>query len=193
MPPENPLDEFRKIWEKLKSLPLREPAAMTLSTVGADGQPRARTVLLKSFDDRGFVFYTNLESRKGNDIAANPRACLLFYRDDLALQVNIEGSVERVSDDEADTYWNSRPRSSQLGGWASDQSRPLSSRFALLRRVAKFGIKFAGKNVPRPPHWTGLRVVPQRIEFWHGKTSRLHERYAYTKTANGWIKTLLNP
>lgn len=172
---------------------LKEPTAVTLATASPDGRPSARTVLLKSFDKNGFVFFTNLESRKGRDLTANPRAALCFYWGPLEKQVIVEGGVAPVSAAEADAYWASRPRDSQIGGWASLQSRPLAARAELLSRIAKTASTHLAGPVPRPPHWTGLRISPQRMEFWKGMPYRLHERTLYERVNGVWTKTLLYP
>jgi pyridoxamine 5'-phosphate oxidase len=170
--------------------------AMTLATADAGGRPSARTVLLKAHDARGFVFYTHMDGRKGRELQANPRAALLFHwprvRD--GVQVRIEGDVEIVPDAEADAYFASRPRVSQLGAWASRQSETLASREAFEQRLAHVEAEFDGRDVPRPPRWTGFRVVPQAIEFWYGAQYRLHERWLYARDADGgWTKRMLYP
>jgi pyridoxamine 5'-phosphate oxidase len=170
-----------------------DPNAMTVSTVDAEGQPSARMVLLKGHDDRGFVFYTNLEGRKAGDLRTSPRAGLLFHWKSLRRQVRIEGPVEQVSDAEADTYFATRGRDSQLGAWASDQSRPLNSRATFETRFAEMAARFEGGDVPRPPHWSGYRVLPKRIEFWQDRAHRLHERRLFTHAGDGWTEGLLYP
>ena len=155
-----------------------EADAMTLATATTDGAPDARVVLLKSFDDRGFVFFTNYQSRKAEELAANGRACLLFYWLPLKRQVRIEGTVEKVSAAESDDYFHTRPWGSKLGAWASDQSRVITSRENLEKRFAEFELEFAD-NVPRPPHWGGYRLIPTAIEFWQGRDNRLHDRIRY--------------
>ena len=168
--------------------------AMTLATATPDGTPSARIVLLKGADARGFVFYTNLESRKGEELAANSRAALLFHWKPLGRQVRIEGRVEHVSDAEADAYYASRPRISRLGAWASDQSRVLPDRTELERRLAAYEAKYPGEDIPRPPNWSGFRIVPDRLEFWQSMPFRLHDRTVYTKAASGgWTLGKLFP
>ena len=167
--------------------------AMALATADAAGRPSVRMVLLKGHDDRGFVFYTNQDSRKGAELEANAHAALLFHWKSLRRQVRIEGAVEPVGADEADTYFATRNRDSQLGAWASDQSRPLDRRETFERRYEDMRARFEGGDVPRPPRWSGYRVVPDRIEFWIDRAHRLHERRLFTRTGEGWTEGLLYP
>lgn len=170
--------------------------AMTLATVGAAGRPSARVVLLKAFDAAGFVFYSHLDGRKGRELQANPQAALLFHwpRVRNGVQVRIEGDVELVADAEADAYFASRPRVSQLGAWASHQSETLDARDTFEARLAQYEAEFEGRDVPRPPRWTGFRVVPRAVEFWYGATFRLHERWLHERAADGtWSKRMLYP
>ena len=167
--------------------------AMTLATVGRDGRPSLRAVLLKGLDERGFVFYTNLESRKAGELHAHPHAALCFYWKSLARQVRVEGSAEAVATAEADAYFASRPRDSQLGAWASDQSRVLDNRAVLEARLAEFTRRFAGAIVERPPFWSGFRVVPERVEFWQERPSRLHDRLLFLREGDGWQRQRLYP
>jgi pyridoxamine 5'-phosphate oxidase len=167
--------------------------AMALATADAAGRPSARMVLLKGHDARGFVFYTNLESRKATDLVANPHAALLFHWKSLRRQVRIEGLISRVTDGEGDSYFTTRSRDSQLGAWASDQSRPLDSRATFEARYEDMRTRFANGAVPRPPHWSGFRVVPDRIEFWTDREHRLHERRLFVREGNGWSEGLLYP
>ena len=172
-----------------------DPNAMTLATVGPGGQPSARTVLLKGTERGGFVFYTNLQSRKGEELGENPKASLCFYWKSLRRQVRAEGGVTRVSDAEADAYFASRPRGSRIGAWASEQSRPLGSRDELLARVARFERAYPGGAVARPPHWSGFRLEPLRIEFWRSGEFRLHDRLVYSRPYSeaGWRTEVLYP
>ena len=192
------LSTFATLFDEATASPRElEANAMTVATATPDGRPSARTVLLKSFDARGFVFYTHLDSRKGCEIAANPRAALLFLWRSLreaGVQVRIEGAVEQVSAAEADAYFASRPRLSQVGAWASLQSKTLASREEFDARIAEVEARFVGKDVPRPEGWSGYRVVPEAIEFWYGAQFRLHERWRYERDANGaWSKRMLYP
>jgi pyridoxamine 5'-phosphate oxidase len=166
---------------------------MTLATTAADGRPSARVVLLKGFDERGFVFYTNLESRKSTELLANPCAALCFLWKSMNRQVRVEGPVEQVADDEADAYFASRPRDSQIGAWASDQSRPLDSRAELERRVEAYSRRFGEGTIPRPAYWSGFRVIPRRVEFWQERPFRLHDRLLFARKGEGWRRERLFP
>jgi pyridoxamine 5'-phosphate oxidase len=187
-----PLAPFRR-WldEAWKGEP--NAHAMTLATTTSDGRPSARAVLLKGLDERGYVFYTNLESRKSKELLANPHAALCFLWKSLDRQVRVEGFVELAADEEADAYFASRPRDSQIGAWASDQSRPLASRAELEQRVDEFSRRFGEGEVPRPPYWSGFRVVPQRIEFWQERLSRLHDRILFIREGDVWRRERLFP
>ena len=190
------VDPFARFGEWLAEATASEPNdpnAVALATVGPDDMPSLRMVLLKGHDRRGFVFYTNLDSQKGSELRARPKAALLFHWKTLRRQVRVQGPVERVTDAEADEYFATRPRGSQIGAWASIQSRPLAGRFELEKRVAEYGIRFAIGAVPRPAHWSGFRVVPQTIEFWHDRPFRLHERIVHERVADGWSATRLYP
>ncbi len=167
--------------------------AMTLATASAAGVPSARTVLLKGVDPRGFVFYTNKQSRKGDELAANPRAALLFHWKSLGRQVRVEGPVEDVTDAEADAYFASRARISRLGAHASEQSRPLAARADLERRVRELEAQYPGEDIPRPAHWSGYRVLPERFEFWQNMPYRLHDRLIFTRSGEGWATERLYP
>jgi pyridoxamine 5'-phosphate oxidase len=186
---------FRELLDEARAAGDPEPTAMTLATSDTGGRVAARTVLLKAHDERGFVFYTNTRSRKGRELGTNPQAALLFHWKTLRnqVQVRIEGRAEPVSGAEADAYFASRPRASQIGAWASDQSETLPQREDFETRIAQFEQRFEGQPVPRPPHWSGYRVVPDRIEFWYGAEFRLHERYCYELLEGTWRKRMLYP
>ncbi|HEX8640417.1 MAG TPA: pyridoxamine 5'-phosphate oxidase [Allosphingosinicella sp.] len=170
-----------------------DPEAMALATVDAEGRPSVRMVLLKGHDERGFVFYTNSRSRKGAELAANPQAAFVFHWKSVRRQVRIEGPVEPVSAIEADAYFGTRSRESQLGAWASDQSQPLASRSEFEARYQALVEEHEGRDVPRPPHWWGYRVAPERIEFWNDRAHRLHERRLFVRDGGGWAESLLYP
>lgn len=192
----DPIAQFSHWWNEAGAAQVREANAMTLATADADGKPAARTVLLKGFDQSGFVFFTNYESRKGNELAANARAALLFFWPELERQVRIDGTVLRTTTEESDEYFRSRPLTSRIGAWASPQSQAISSKAWLMTRVAEMGLRHA--TAPsRPPFWGGYRVAPKAIEFWQGRPSRLHDRLLYTKagaTAEaGWTRVRLAP
>ena len=192
----DPIARFVVLLERAKKTPaIAEPIGMTLSTVGANGRPSARVVLLKGIDAQGLVFYTNLDSRKGREALARPDVALVFWWGQLESQVRFEGRAERVSDEEADAYFATRARGSQLGAWASAQSRPLASRAELEAKLLEVTGKFEGMPVPRPPHWSGLRVKPLSVEFWRSRPDRLHVRELYTRQKPGapWSMQLLNP
>lgn len=189
----DPIAKFRRWFEEARRAGAPLPEAMALATADARGRPSARFVLLKQADARGFVFYTHQQSRKGRELSENPYAALVVYWDKTNKQVRVEGRVEEVSAAQADAYWATRPRPSQLGAWASAQSAPLDSRAALLARVAKLFLQYAGKPIPRPAHWTGYRVLPQTMEFWVRGEHRLHVRELFTRSRSGWKRALLQP
>jgi len=189
----NPFELFAEIFEKAQQRGIENANAMHLATVDAEGRPSVRVVLLKGFDEDGFVFYTNLESRKGRDLIADPRAELNFYWRELERQVRIGGRVSPVTDEEADEYFASRPRLSQLGAWASQQSRELPSKARLLADVARFEGEYLGRKIPRPPYWSGFRLAPERFEFWHSKPFRLHDRSEFLLADDQWQSVDLYP
>ena len=188
-----PFERFGELYARAKVSQPKDPNAMSLATVDPAGRPSVRVVLLKDFDARGFVFYTNQSSRKGHELIGQRVAALMFHWPSLEEQVRLEGPVEQVDAAESDAYFASRPRSSQLGAWASHQSEPLSSRAELEARLAELTKKYEGKEVPRPAHWGGFRVLPERIEFWRAHPDRLHWREQYVKTGALWVKSILNP
>ncbi|MBN9698672.1 MAG: pyridoxamine 5'-phosphate oxidase [Zoogloea sp.] len=189
----DPFAQFGHWLNEALAAEVPEPNAMTLATVGADGRPSTRIVLIKDYDERGIVWYTNYHSRKGRELADNPFAALQFHWVELERVVRIEGSVEKVSDAESDTYFASRPLASRIGAWASNQSEPIPGRGTIVAKAAEYGLKF-GLNPPRPPHWGGYRLIPDRWEFWQGRTSRLHDRIVYEQNGNGgWGRSRLSP
>lgn len=189
----DPFTLFDAWFAEAKASEVNDPNAMSLATATADGKPSVRMVLLKDRDAGGFVFYTNFHSRKGSELAANGQAALLFHWKSLRRQIRIEGGIVEVTPAEADAYFHSRPRDSQLGAWASLQSEPMAERFELERRMANYTAQYAGKPVPRPPHWSGYRVIPDNFEFWLDRPFRLHERITFARAANGWQSGRLYP
>jgi len=188
----NPIDQFNIWFDQARHAELPEPNAMTVASVDANGKPSARVVLIKEVTQAGFVFFTNYESRKGQALTANPHAALLFFWPELERQVRVEGSVEKLSDQESDDYFHSRPLDSRIGAWASPQSRIIKGRTELVTKAAEYALKFA-LNPPRPPHWGGFRVRPEALEFWQGRPSRLHDRIQYIKDNDAWKIQRLAP
>jgi pyridoxamine 5'-phosphate oxidase len=186
---------FEEWFAEAAASEINDPNAMALATVDADGMPDVRVVLMNGRDDNGFVFYTNTQSAKGNELLAVPKAALVFHWKSLRRQVRVRGPVEKVSDATADAYFASRPRDSQIGAWASEQSRPLDARATFEARISEFKIKFEGKTVPRPPHWTGYRIAPLQMEFWHDRPFRLHDRIVFHRAQkdNAFTKVRLYP
>ncbi|MBR8830097.1 MAG: Pyridoxine/pyridoxamine 5'-phosphate oxidase [Chroococcopsis gigantea SAG 12.99] len=190
----NPFVLFQQWFATAVNADILEPNAMTLATVGPDGKPHARIVLLKDFDERGFVLFTNYNSQKGQQLQVNPWASLVLWWPPLERQVRIEGSVEKITSEESDRYFNSRPWSSRLGAWASDQTQPIPDRAILEERLERLKMEYEGKEVPRPPHWGGFRVIANSIEFWQGRPNRLHDRLCYRLLPSGsWCRERLSP
>lgn len=190
---DNPLQQFHYWFEQAVSADILEPNAMTLATVDKEGKPLARMVLLKKLDDRGFVFFTNYRSKKGQNLEVNPWASLVFWWGELERQVRIEGRVEKITPAESDQYFSSRPLGSQYGAWASPQSQVVASRDILEQNLAQVMQKYNKDNIPRPDHWGGYRVIPHAIEFWQGRENRLHDRLYYRLEDNQWIRERLAP
>ena len=189
----NPYQQFKKWFEEALAAKINEPNAMTLATVSKDGKPSARMVLLKGYDQRGFVFYTNYGSLKGQQLTENPTAALVFWWGELERQIRIEGQVEKVAATEADDYFQSRPHDSQLGAWVSNQSETIESRQVLEEKQEELRKKYAEKSIPRPDFWGGFRVIPNLIEFWQGRPSRLHDRLVYELVDSDWVIKRLSP
>lgn len=189
----DPIARFQQSFQLACQTETFDASRVALATATTDGRPSVRFVLLKHADARGFVFFTNFESRKGRELADNPWAALAFHWSTTGEQIRVEGRVERVSEEESDQYFSTRPRGSQLGAWASHQSAPIGARLELVQRVQELERTYEGKEVPRPPHWGGFRLVPSQLEFWHDRSDRLHDRHLYSHTEAGWSFTLLSP
>jgi pyridoxamine 5'-phosphate oxidase len=190
---DDPMEQFRTWFDDARALGLPMPEAMTLATSNANGRPSARVVLLHGIDENGFVFHTNYESRKGRELEANPQAALVLYWHPLGRQVRVEGSIERVSEEESAQYFRTRPRGGQLGAWASRQSEQIESRGVLEERVRRLEREYEGREVPLPPFWGGYRLLPDRIELWQHGEDRLHDRFAYERSGGSWTRSRLSP
>ena len=188
-----PMRLFADWFAQARASEPNDPDAMALATVDADGLPDVRMVLLKDFDERGFTFYTHVDSAKGREMTATPKAAFVLHWKSLRRQIRVRGRIEPVSDAEADAYFASRPKQAQIGAWASNQSKPLESRFAFEQEIAKYAARYALGTVPRPPGWSGFRVIPQEMEFWHDRPFRLHDRIVFKRDGDGWSKTRLYP
>lgn len=189
----NPVDQLKQWLQAAEEEEFVEPTAMVLATATPDGRPSARVLLLKGLDDAGLVFYTNVESRKGTELLSNPRAAAVFYWDTLARQVRVEGSIERLSAEESFSYFQTRPRMSQLGAWASNQSRVIADRTVLDEALETIRLRYAGEEIPLPPFWRGFRLVPIEFEFWQGRENRLHDRLCYSRRDHRWVIERLSP
>jgi pyridoxamine 5'-phosphate oxidase len=189
----DPVEQFRRWFEEALAADLHEPNAMTLATATPGGRPSARIVLLKGFDERGFVFYTNYEGRKARELEDNPCCALVFYWGELERQVRVEGRASRIPNEESDAYFDTRPRGSRLGAWVSEQSRTIESREALEDRLRELEERYGGAEIPRPPFWGGYRVEPDSVEFWQGRENRLHDRLIYRRSERGWKIERLQP
>lgn len=189
----DPFEQFGRWWNDAIAAEVEEVNAMTLATASKDGIPSARIVLLKGYDEQGFVFFTNYESTKGKELMANPNAALVFFWRELERQVRIEGRVEKVSSEESDEYFHSRPEGSRIGAWSSPQSAIITNRTIIETNVTQYSKRFEGHEIPRPEHWGGYRVIPKKFEFWQGRSSRLHDRFQYTKDQEQWLRNRLAP
>ncbi|NRA83765.1 MAG: pyridoxamine 5'-phosphate oxidase [Gammaproteobacteria bacterium] len=190
---DDPIAMFEQWFKQAQESGIVLPESLTLATATAEGKPSARVVLLKSVDQDGFVFFTNYNSRKGNELTQNPHAAMVFHWNILQRQVRIEGTIARVSEQESLEYFHSRPRGSQIGAWASYQSQEITSRSALAEKVKQLDQQYSGQEIPLPPFWGGFRLKPNHIELWQGRSDRLHDRYCFDASADGWLRTLLSP
>ncbi len=190
---DDPIRQFTLWFDEAKKTDIAYPEAMSLATATKDGVPSVRMVLMKGYDERGFCFYSNYESRKGDELNANPRAALLFYWEPYERQVRIEGRIEKLTEEESFSYFDSRRRGSRIGAWASEQSSIIESRKALEKRVQQYEAEFGNGQIPLPPHWGGYRCIPEQIEFWQGRVNRLHDRLLFTRTGNSWKRVRLSP